>query len=314
MSPEPLRHHLHPPEIPQVHLSRPPSRKGERLIIAFLWLSAGISIFVVGGVIFLVVVNVIPFFQQVSPGEFFTGTRWTPLFTSRQFGVLPLVMGTLLTSGIGMLIALPVGVLIAILLNEYFSERLRTPIKSLLEILAFIPTVVYGYFALILVTPFLQRFIPDLQIFNALSAGIVMAFMLLPIIASISDDAIRAVPHSLREAGYGLGASTWQVTFRVVLPAARNGILAGALLALIRALGETMLVTIAAGQTPNFTLDPRNPVQTLTSYIVQVAMGDVPYGSLEHRSIYAVVLVLMLLVSSASLTVFWLRRKSPHRS
>ncbi len=281
----------------------------EAVIVAFLGLCGLLSAWVVALVLLLIVRGAIPFFQAVPLGEFLTGTQWTPLFSEKHFGILPLISGTALTSGIGLLVAIPTGILLALFMNEYLSERWRPLVKSVLEVLAFVPTIVYGYFALVLLTPLLQKWIAGLQVFNALSAGLVMGLMLLPIFTSVADDAIRAVPISLREAGYGLGASTFQVAFRIVLPAARDGILAGFLLALVRALGETMLVTVAAGQVPNLTMDPREPVLTLTAYIVQVAMGDIPEGSIAYYSVYGVALVLFVLVGLATVFAFRFRRK-----
>ncbi len=284
-------------------------RLAEKIIVGFLALCALISVFVTFAIIYIILSEAIPFFQEVSLVDFLTDTQWTPLFTQKHYGILPLVVGTLLTSGIALLVAVPAGITIAVFLTEYVSSRVRNVVKPFIELLALVPTVVYGYFALLIVTPFLKTFIPDLQSFNALSAGLVMGMMILPLIASLTDDALRSVPRSLREASYGLGATRFQTAFKVVVPAASYGIVAAVMLAVARAFGETMIVTIAAGQFPVLTFDPRNPVETITSYIVQVTMGDVPYDSLEYRTVFAAALVLFILTSIATSLSFWVRKR-----
>jgi phosphate transport system permease protein len=229
--------------------------------------------------------------------EFFTETRWSPLFSTKRFGVLPLVAGTVLTGTIAMLVALPLGLLCAIFLSECATPRARAWIKPTLEVLSGVPTIVYGYFALTFVTPTLQRFVFGERLAgqNALAAGLVMGIMILPMVASLSEDVMRAVPQDLRLGAYALGATRTEVALRVVLPAAFSGVAAAALLALSRAVGETMIVTLAAGQVPNWTLDPREAVETLTAFIVQVSLGDTPYGSVEYRTLFAAGLLLFLL-------------------
>ena len=247
-----------------------------------------ISILTTAGVLYVLLSHAYVFFSQVSVVEFFTDTEWTPLFANKHFGIWPLISGTLLTTAIAMSVALPFGIFAALFLSEFATKKTRNILKPALEILAGIPTVVYGYFALITVTPLLQKIIPGLSGFNSLSAGIVMGIMVMPIISSLSEDALHAVPNHLKEASYGLGARKIITIFRVVLPAASSGIIASVVLAISRAIGETMIVAIAAGQHPIFTADPRVPVETMTAYIVQVSMGDTPQGTIEYETIFAV--------------------------
>ncbi len=260
---------------------------GEKCIEVVLFLCASITILTTIAVISVLLYESINFFRNVSLVEFFTSTEWTPLFTQKHFGIMPLLAGTLLTSLIAVAVALPVGLTIAIYLSEYSPKKFRKIVKPLLEILAAVPTVVYGFFALIVVTPFLQNIFPDLPGFNALSPGIVMGIMIIPYISSLSEDALFAVPKSLREASYGIGSTRFQTAFRVLLPAASSGIISSVILAISRAIGETMIVAIAAGQQPNLTLNPLESVETITTYIVQVSLGDVPHGSLEFQTIFA---------------------------
>ncbi|PIR52481.1 phosphate ABC transporter permease subunit PstC [Candidatus Peregrinibacteria bacterium CG10_big_fil_rev_8_21_14_0_10_49_16] len=270
------------------------SKSNERLIQWTFALCGAVSIFVTLGIFAVLFWETFHFFQEVPLGAFLFGTKWTPLFVQKQFGILPLISGTLLIALIAMIIALPLGISIAIFLREYASSHLRRTLKPILEILAGIPTIVYGYFALLTVTPFLQKVIPELAGFNALSPGIVMGIMILPLSVSLSDDAIHAVPEHLRMGAYALGAKRLEVVFRVVLPAAMSGIVSAGILSISRAIGETMLVTIAAGMRPLLTLNPLGPVQTITAYIVQVSLGDTPTGTLEYSSIFAVATVLFL--------------------
>lgn len=241
------------------------------------------------------------FFQEVSPLEFFTGTQWTPQFEDRHFGILPLLSGTLLVAGIAAMIGLPIGLSGAIYLSEYASPRARNVVKPILEILAGIPTVVYGYFALVFVTPYVLRpifhglFGLDVKVFNAASAGIVVAIMIIPIVTSLSEDALRSVPQALREAAYGLGSTKYHVSSRIVVPAALSGVLASFLLAISRALGETMAVAIAAGQSPSLTLNPFRSVETMTAFIVNVSFGDKPQGSLDFKALFAVAMTLFVI-------------------
>ncbi len=273
----------------------------ERIITIIMVLCTMMSILTTVGIIFVLLFQALQFFGEVSFIEFITGTRWTPLFQSKHFGVLALVSATFLTAALSMVVALPLGLLSAIYLSEYAPETIRKIVKPVLEVLAGIPTVVYGYFALLFVTPILQGISEKIFVFNALSASIVMGIMILPMVASLSEDAMRAVPRSLREAAYGLGATKLEVTTRIVVPAALSGIVAAFILAISRAIGETMIVTIAAGQTPNFTLNPFVPIETMTAYIVQVSLGDTPTGTLEYKTIFAVALLLFAITLAMNL-------------
>ena len=273
----------------------------ERTIKFFLFLCSIMSIFTTVGIVSVLIFEAALFFQEVSIFEFLTGTRWTPLFASKHFGVLPLVTGTLLTSVGAMLVALPLGLLSAIYLSEYAPDPLRRALKPVLEVLAGIPTVVYGYFALLFVTPLLRGISDNISVFNGLSAAIVMGIMILPMVSSLSEDAMRSVPRSLREGAYALGSTKLEVSTRVVIPAALSGIVAAFILAMSRAIGETMIVTVAAGQNPNFTLNPFVPIETMTAYIVQVSMGDAPTGTLEFKTIFAVALSLFVITLGMNL-------------
>ena len=268
---------------------------GERVIEGLLAASGSLSILVTVGIIATLAKETFAFFTEVSLLQFVGDTQWTPLFATKRFGIWPLVSGTLLTTGIALMVAVPVGLLAAVYLSEYAKPRVRQWLKPCLEVLAGVPTILYGFFALIVVTPALQRVIPGLAGFNALGAGLVMGVMIVPMVSSLSEDALFAVPGSLREAAYALGAGKASTLWRVVVPAASSGISAAVLLAAARAIGETMIVAIAAGQQATLTLDPRGPVQTMTAFIVQVSMGDTPAGSLEYRTIFAVGSALFLL-------------------
>jgi phosphate transport system permease protein len=263
-------------------------RLSERVVELLLVLSGVLSILTTAGILYVLAAETLAFFSEVSLWEFVTGTEWTPLFADKHFGILPLVAGTLLTSGIAIAVALPFGLMAAIYLSEFAPAWARRALKPTLELLAGVPTIVYGYFALVFVTPILQTLIPDLAGFNALSAGLVMGIMIIPMISSLSEDALASVSNSLREAAYGLGSTKLSAIFRVVLPAATSGVAASVILAASRAIGETMIVAIAAGQQPRFTFDPRVSIETMTTYIVQISMGDVPAGTLEYRTIFAV--------------------------
>jgi phosphate transport system permease protein len=289
--------------------SRADHDRREKIIRAVLMLFSIVSIFTTLGIIAVLLQETILFFQEVSIVEFFTETRWTPLFDSKKFGVLPLVNGTILVAAGAMFIALPLGLLAAIYLSEYASERARKILKPLLEILAGVPTVVYGYFALTFVTPLLQRIWPETQTFNALSASIVMGFMILPLVASLSEDAMYAVPQSLRQAAYALGATRLEVTLRTVVPAALSGISAAFILAVSRAIGETMIVAIAAGQQPKLTLNPLQSIETMTAYIVQVSLGDTPQQSIAYKTIFAVGMLLFVMTLVMNLISNWLTRR-----
>ena len=276
-------------------------------IICFL--CAIISICTTVAILFTLIFQALSFFNEISIWEFLTGTRWTPILKPRAYGVLPLVSGTLLVTVIAAAVALPVGLFTAIFLSEYAPDKIRRIIKPILEILAGIPTVVYGYFALTFVTPQLQAIFPDLIVFNALSAGLVMGLMIIPMVSSLSEDAMLSVPRSLREAAYALGATRFEVSLKVVVPAALSGIISAFILAISRAIGETMLVTIAAGATPRLTLNPLESVQTMTAYIVQLSLGEAAVGSLEYNTIFAVGLVLFAMTLIMNLLGFWVVRR-----
>jgi phosphate transport system permease protein len=283
--------------------------KKEKIIKAFLFICGAISVLTTAGIIWILVSEAFIFFKEVSFWKFVSDPQWTPLFADKHFGILPLICGTLLTTFIAVAFALPFGLSIAIYLNEYAPKKLRYYVKPLLEILAAIPTVVYGYFALMVVTPLLQKLIPDLAGFNGLSAGLVMGIMIIPLISSMSEDALFAVPKSLREASYGMGATRFQTAFRVLVPAALSGITVSVLLAISRAMGETMIVAIAAGQQPRLTLDPTVPIETITTYIVQVSMGDVARGTIEYQSIFAAGIALFGLTFLLNNISFWIKKK-----
>src|SRR5687768_4953771 len=284
-------------------------RLAEFVIERMLFLCAAASILVTLGIVLVLLFETAAFLREVPIGEFLFGTVWTPLFSDKHFGVLPLVGGTLLTSAIAMAVALPAGLLTAIYLSEYAIAPVRRVVRPVLEVLAGVPTVVYGYFALQFVTPLLQGVVPGLAGFNALSPGIVMGIMILPLVSSLSEDALHSVPNGLREGAYALGATRMQTALRVVVPAAFSGISAAAILGVSRAIGETMIVAIAAGQQPRLTLDPRVPVETMTAYIVQVSLGDTPAGTLEYQTIFAVGMLLFVSTFILNLMSNWLRER-----
>lgn len=283
------------------------SKIGEYTVQNIFFLCGIISILTTLGILLVLLFETISFFKDVSIIEFLTDVQWTPLFATKRFGMLPLFAGTILISAIAIGVAGPLGLLSAIFLSEYAPDRIRRAIKPILEVLSGIPTVVYGYFALLFVTPFLQKLIPSISGFNALSPGIVMGIMIVPMISSLSEDAMYAVPNSLREAAYALGSSKLQVSIKVVIPAAISGILSAFILGISRAIGETMIVVIAAGQQPRLTLNPFVPIETMTAYIVQVSLGDTPTGTLEYRTIFAV--GMMLFISTLVLNIISLRLK-----
>ncbi len=283
------------------------SRRTERTIESLLFLCALLSVGTTAGIISVLAVETFAFFRDVPIVEFLTGTEWTPLFANQRFGVLPLLLGTALVSSIALAVAVPAGLMSAIYLSEYAPDLVRRVVKPALEILAGVPTVVYGYFALTFVTPLLQQWLPGLSGFNALSPGIVMGIMILPLVSSLSEDAMQAVPRGLREGAYALGATRMQTSVQVVLPAAFSGITAAVILAASRAVGETMIVAIAAGQQPRLTLNPFVPIETMTAYIVQISLGDTPQGTLEYRTIFAVGMLLFLSTFALNLVSTWLR-------
>jgi len=284
-------------------------RTGEKIIEYGLGLSGLITVLTTVGIIWVLVSESLGFFAEVPLTDFLFDTEWTPLFSQKHYGILPLLSGTFLTTFIAILVAVPLGLIIAVYLSEYSDKRFRKSFKPALEVLAAVPTVVYGFFALTVVTPFLQSFIPGLGTFNALSAGLVMGIMIIPVISSLSEDALYAVPKSLREASYGMGATRFQTSFKVVVPAASSGILVSIILGIARAIGETMVVAIAAGQQPNLTFDPREAVETITAYIVQVSLGDVPRESMEYKTIFAAGITLFLFTFLLNNISFWIKKK-----
>ncbi|MGH7504554.1 MAG: phosphate ABC transporter permease subunit PstC [Longimicrobiales bacterium] len=283
--------------------------RNERIVGVVLFLFSAVSILTTVGIVVVLVVESAGFFANVSPIAFLTGTEWTPLFQPANFGVLPLLVGSLLIAGGAALVALPLGLAAAIYLSEYAGARTRGVIKPILEVLAGIPTVVYGYFALLFVTPILQSIWPSTDPFNAASASIVMGIMIIPMVSSLSEDAMSAVPRALREGAYALGATRYEVSTRTVVPAALSGIIASFILAISRAIGETMIVTIAAGAQPALTLNPLRGVQTMTAYIAQTSMGEAAQGTVEYRTIFAVGLALFAITLAMNIiSVFVLRR------
>jgi phosphate transport system permease protein len=267
----------------------------ERIIEFLLFLAAFSSVLVTSAIIVILIYESYTFFAHVPISTFLTDTVWTPLFDNPRYGILPLLCGTLLSTAVGLVVAIPLGLVVAIYLSEFAPANLREVVKPFLEILGGIPTVVYGYFALLTVTPLLQAILPSLPTFNLLSAGIVIGIMIVPYVSSVSEDAMRAVPNGIREASYATGATKLQTAWKVVVPAAISGIAAAFVLGISRAVGETMVVAIAGGQQPNLTWNPMEPAATITAYIVQVALGDLPQGSLGYQTIFAAGLVLLLI-------------------
>lgn len=274
-----------------------------------LFLSAALSIFVTSAIIYVLISESWGFFSVVSVWTFLTDTQWTPVFSQPRYGILPLLTATLWAAGIAIAIAIPCGTVLAVYLSEYAPPAVRETVKPILEILGAVPTVVYGYFALLFLTPLFQTFIPGLTGFNLLVPGVVLGIMILPYIVSISEDAMRAVPASLREGAYALGMTRLQTSVRVIIPGAFSGITAAYLLGMSRAIGETMVLAIAAGQNPNLTGDPREGAATITSYIVQMSMGDLPHGTLAYQTIFAAGLTLFLLTLFFNVIGFFLRRR-----
>ena len=285
-------------------------RQGRDRIVEAVLLACGlVAVFTTVAIVFILVKESVAFFDHVTLWDFLTGTTWTPLFADGQFGILPLVAGTLTVTGVALVVAIPLGTLIAIYLSEYASHRLREVVKPVLELLGAVPTVVYGYFALLMVTPLLQKLIPDLPGFNMLSAGLVIGLMIVPYVASVSEDAMRSVPRYMREGSYAMGATKLQTAIRVVIPGALSGIAAAYILGISRAVGETMVVAIAAGMQPTMTFDPREPAATITAYIVQVSLGDLPHESIGYQSIFAAGLVLMVITLVFNVIGFFLTRR-----
>ncbi len=274
-----------------------------------LFLAAFTSVLVTTGIVYVLISESAGFFAQVPIWNFLTDTQWTPMFADARFGIITLVSGTLTVAGIALLVAIPAGLMLAIYLSEYAPANVREVVKPVLEMLEGVPTVVYGYFALLTVTPVLQILFPDLPGFNMLAPGLVLGIMILPYTASVSEDAMRSVPASLREAGYALGFSRFRVAVKIVIPAALSGITAAFILGMSRAVGETMVVAIAAGQNPNFSFNPMEGAATITAYIVQISMGDLPHGSVAYQSVFAAGIVLFLMTLVFNLIGFYLRRR-----
>lgn len=294
------------PTLESPRLLRNPGRdRRERLISGLLFICAAASTLVTLGIVMVLLGETANFFRQVPILEFLTETRWTPQFAEKHFGILPLLAGSFLVAAGSALVALPVGLLTAIFLSEYAAGPLRRVLKPLLEILAGIPTVVYGYFALTFITPLLQTFLPEAQVFNAASASIVVGIMIIPTVASLSEDALRAVPDSIRQGAHGLGATKFEVSTRVVVPGALSGIVASFILAISRAIGETMAVTIAAGNVPNLTLNPLESIQTMTAFIVQVSKGDTPRGTIVYSALFAVGMTLFVITLAMNIVSQW---------
>jgi phosphate transport system permease protein len=285
-------------------------RKTRDRIIELILLMAGlVAVFTTVAIVFILFYESSFFFEHVSIKDFLTDTMWTPLFADARYGILPLVSGTLTVTGVAILVAIPVGTIVAIYLSEFAPHRLRETVKPILELLGAVPTVVYGYFALLMVTPLLQKIWPDLPGFNMLGAGLVIGLMIVPYVASVSEDAMRAVPKYMREGSYAMGATKMQTALRVVVPGAFSGLAAAYILGISRAVGETMVVAIAAGMMANLTFNPTEPAATITAYIVQVSLGDLPHDSIGYQSIFAAGLVLMLMTLVLNVIGFFLTRR-----
>ncbi|HET7202718.1 MAG TPA: phosphate ABC transporter permease subunit PstC [Steroidobacteraceae bacterium] len=285
-------------------------RKIRDRIVEFLLFASGlVAVFTTLAIVFVLFYESSFFFEHVSIGDFLTDTMWTPLFADARYGIMPLVSGTLTVTLVALFVAIPLGTIIAIYLSEFATHRMRETVKPVLELLGAVPTVVYGYFALLMVTPVLQKLIPGLPGFNMLSAGLVIGLMIVPYVASVSEDAMRAVPRYMREGSYAMGATRLQTALRVVVPGAFSGIAAAYILGISRAIGETMVVAIAAGMQPTLTFNPTEPAATITAYIVQVSLGDLPHGSIGYQSIFAAGLVLMLMTLVFNVLGFFLTRR-----
>jgi phosphate transport system permease protein len=281
----------------------------ERVIEFALFLAAFVSVATTLGIVFILAWESVAFFREVPLSTFLTDTMWTPLFSEPRYGILPLLSGTLTTSAVALLVAIPMGTIIAIYLSEFAPFTVREIAKPILELLGGVPTIIYGYFALLFVTPLLQTIWPDLPGFNMLSAGLVMGIMIIPYVSSVAEDAMRAVPMALREGSYAMGGTRFRTATRVVMPAAMSGIAAAYILGISRAVGETMVVAVAAGMQPNFTFDPSEPAATITAYIVQVALGDLPHGSIGYQTIFAAGLTLFLMTLCFNVLGHFLKRR-----
>ena len=281
----------------------------EKAIEAVLLLAACVSVFTTVGIVYILLKESFAFFTHVSLWDFLTDTQWTPLFDDAHFGIMVLLSGTLTSSAVALLVAIPLGTIIAIYLSEFAGHKTRETLKPVLELLSGVPTIIYGYFALLFVTPLLQKLFPELPGFNVLSAGLVMGIMIIPYVASLSEDAMRAVPMGLREGSYAMGATRFQTAVRVVVPAAISGIASAYILGISRAVGETMILAVAAGMQPSLTFNPMEPAATITSFVVQVALGDLPHGSVGYQTIFAAGLLLLLLTLAFNMLGYWVRRR-----
>jgi phosphate transport system permease protein len=284
-------------------------KRRERAIEAVLLAAACVSVFTTLGIVYILVRESLSFFSHVPLWSFLTDTQWTPLFDDAHFGIMVLMSGTVTSSAVALAIAIPLGTIIAIYLSEFAGHKTRETLKPLLELLSGVPTIIYGYFALLFITPLIQMIYPELPGFNVLSAGIVMGIMIIPYVSSLSEDAMRAVPMSLREGSYAMGATRYQTAVKVVVPAAMSGIASAYILGISRAVGETMILAVAAGMQPTLSFNPLEPAATITSYIVQVALGDLPHGSIGYQTIFAAGLSLMLLTLTFNLIGHWMRRR-----
>ncbi len=284
-------------------------KRREKVIELVLLAAACVSVLTTVGIVYVLLKESLVFFSQVPLWTFLTDTQWTPLFSDAHFGIMVLLSGTLTSSTVALLVAIPLGTIIAIYLSEFAGHKTRETLKPVLELLSGVPTIIYGYFALLFVTPLLQKLFPELPGFNVLSAGLVMGVMIIPYVSSLSEDAMRAVPMSLREGSYAMGATRFQTAVKVVVPAALSGIASAYILGISRAVGETMILAVAAGMQPNLSFNPMEPAATITSYIVQVALGDLPHGSVGYQTIFAAGLMLMLLTLLFNLVGYWMRRR-----
>ncbi|PIQ51260.1 MAG: phosphate ABC transporter permease subunit PstC [Comamonadaceae bacterium CG12_big_fil_rev_8_21_14_0_65_59_15] len=293
-------------ELAQIKAAR---KRKDKLIELILLLAACVSVFTTLGIVYVLVKESLVFFTHVPLWDFLTDSQWTPLFEDTHFGIAVLLAGTLSSSGVALLVAIPLGTIIAIYLSEFANHTVREVLKPILELLSGVPTIIYGYFALLFITPMIQKIYPDLPTFNILSAGLVMGIMIIPYVSSLSEDAMRAVPMSLREGAYAMGSTRFQTAMRVVVPASISGIASAYILGISRAVGETMILAVAAGMQPNLTLNPLEPAATVTSFIVQVALGDLPHGSIGYQTIFAAGLTLLIITLLFNLLGHWMRRR-----
>ncbi len=284
-------------------------KRREKAIEMVLLLAASVSVFTTLGIVYILLKESFAFFSVVPIWNFLTDSQWTPLFSDPHFGIAVLLSGTLTSSAVALMVAIPLGTIIAIYLSEFAGHKTREILKPILELLSGVPTIIYGYFALLFVTPLLQKIFPELPGFNVLSAGLVMGIMIIPYVSSLSEDAMRAVPMSLREGAYAMGATRYQTAVTVVVPAALSGIASAYILGISRAVGETMILAVAAGMQPNLSFNPMEPAATITSFIVQVALGDLPHGSVGYQTIFAAGLMLMLLTLGFNMLGHWVRRR-----